>query len=96
MELVDWYNNGADPAKYPNRQRDKDDWGSFIVIKPDGIYSYEQSPTPVKLEDKNVACGSGRDFAITAMHLGKTAIEAVEIACLFDTGCGNGIDWMTL
>lgn len=36
--------------------------------------------------------GSGRDFAIAAMHCGKTAREAVEIASLYENGCGNGVD----
>jgi len=31
-----------------------------------------------------IACGSGRDFALGAMASGKTALEAVNIACKFD------------
>jgi ATP-dependent protease HslVU (ClpYQ) peptidase subunit len=46
----------------------------------------------VHYEDKKTATGSGRDYALAAMHCGKTAREAVEIACLFETGCGNGVD----
>ena len=48
-----------------------------------------------KVEDQFAAWGSGRDFALTAMHLGKSAREAVEIACLFENGCGNGVDVLT-
>ena len=34
------------------------------------------------------AIGSGRDFAFSAMHLGKTAIEAIKIASMFDVNTG--------
>lgn len=34
------------------------------------------------------AVGSGRDFAIAAMHYGKSAREAVELACLYDVSTG--------
>lgn len=51
--------------------------------------------TPVVLEEPFVAIGSGRDLALAAMHCGKSAVEAVEIACLYNSGCGNGIDVLT-
>lgn len=37
------------------------------------------------------AVGSGRDYALAAMHLGKTAAEAVAIAMEFDNGTGGDI-----
>jgi len=58
-----------------------------------------------RLEDKLVAfpvnspfhaAGSGRDYAIAAMHLGKTAREAVELACLYDIYTGGPITEITL
>jgi hypothetical protein len=36
------------------------------------------------IHDATAACGSGRDFALAAMHLGKTAVEAVEVSAKFD------------
>lgn len=38
---------------------------------------------------KQHAIGSGRDFALAAMHCGKSALEAVQIAGYFDTGTGG-------
>ena len=58
-----------------------------------------------RLEDKLVpfpitsafhAAGSGRDFAMAAMHMGKTAREAVELACLYDIYTGGPITEITL
>lgn len=96
-EITAWYIAGAAPDKYPESCRDKDDWPGLVVIKkergcPAQIMRYERTPFPYRIEDKHFALGSGRDYALVAMHLGKSAKEAVEIACLFDSGCGNGID----
>ena len=37
------------------------------------------------------AVGSGRDYALAAMHLGKTAAEAVSLAMVFDNGTGGNV-----
>lgn len=96
MEMLQWFKDGGDPAKFPACQRDKDDWGTFVVLSKTGLWVYERTPYPHKIEDDIWAGGSGRDFALMAMHLGKTAREAVELASLFENGCGNGVDAMTL
>ena len=96
-DMVAWVTAGCDPEKFPVNQKDEKLWASCLVILRDGkIFLYERSPNPCEIEDKFTACGSGRDYAIAAMHLGKSAREAVEIACLFDTGCGNGVDVLDL
>jgi hypothetical protein len=43
-----------------------------------------------------LAFGSGRDYAEAAMFLGCDAKRAVEVACQFQTDCGNGIDTLRL
>lgn len=90
--LAKWYADGADEAKFPDFQKDKDDWCRLIVADASGARFYERRPVSVRVEDRFYAWGSGRDFALAAMQCGKTAREAVEIAGLFDTGCGNGVD----
>lgn len=91
--MLEWIRNGRDPATFPASQRDKDDWQPMLVIELDGTPSvYERTPHPVRFEDRYCAIGSGRDFAMAALYLGKSAREAVEVACALDTGCGNGID----
>lgn len=90
--VVSWYANGADPTKWPTCQADKEAWARLIVFRKDGIYVYERQPFAVKCEDKFMAWGSGRDYAMGAMARGATARQAVEAACLFDTSCGMGID----
>lgn len=94
-ELVAWFKAGAVPKDYPERQS-ADDASTLLVIDASGIRTYERSPFPARIEDRTFAIGSGRDFALAAMHLGKTAAEAVAVAIALDSGCGNGIDTLQL
>jgi ATP-dependent protease HslVU (ClpYQ) peptidase subunit len=89
LSLVDWYAQGADPTKFPTIQA-TEEWMRLIVAVNKECYVYETTPHPIKVEDRYCAWGTGRDFALAAMHCGKTAEESVRIASLFDTNCGNG------
>jgi hypothetical protein len=74
--------------------------------KPDGLVEFvgilvDQNGRAYRLEEKLIrdpilehhhAVGSGAPFAITAMHLGKSAREAVLIAARFDPRTGGGVD----
>lgn len=92
-ELRDWWIAGAEASQWPTNGRDS----ALLVITPDSkaLY-YWDGPVPVELEDAFIAIGSGSDFATAAMYLGKSAREAVEVACRFSTCCGNGVDEIAL
>ena len=95
-EVVHWLGEGAQSDKMPAIQRDPKECVSALVIRPDGkVLQYENTPYPLLLENRKWAIGSGRDFAVTAMHLGRDAREAVENASIIDSGCGNGVDALT-
>lgn len=92
MEILDWLQAGAVPDRVPPFQR-TDDYVGVLRITPDRrILKYEKGPMPIRLETPFTAIGSGRDFAIAAMHCGMNSVKAVEISCLYDAGCGNGVD----
>lgn len=95
MALLAWLNAAQNPAAYPGEQKDNDT--SAFVVRPDGAaVSYGKTPYPQVIEDPLYAMGHGRDFALAAMHCGKTAREAVELTCRLDVFCGNGIDTLEL
>lgn len=96
LELVEWVRAGCIISNYPKSQEDKDSWDTLVVIDADGLRVYETRPYAIKFEDPFWACGSGRDYALAAMYLGKNAAEAVEIAGHFEISCGNGVDTLTL
>lgn len=90
--LAQWYEDGADPAKWPAFQSDKDSWTRLIVAKPTGIAVYEQYPVPMIQEGLQRAYGAGRDFALGALAMGADARRAVEIASELSDSCGMGVD----
>ena len=96
-QVLSWFKDGRYPDKFPPSQRDKDDWAPLLVVYPLGLVQiYERTPFPVTYEDKMIAIGRGRDYALAAMHCGKTAAEAVALTCLLDSSCGNGVDTLRL
>ena len=96
MDMLDWIRGGRVAADFPPAQRDEKTWATVVLISHDGVELYERTPSPIKIEDRYFATGAGRDYALAAMHLGKSAREGVEVACHFDVSCGNGIDTLTL
>jgi len=96
-EMRAWFEAGAEPSKMPAFQRTKDQFIEMMVIERDGsILKFDGSPIPFKIESPFYAIGSGREFALAAMHLGKTAREAIEVASALDCYTGNGIDILEL
>lgn len=92
---IQWVRDGMDRSQYPDAQ--KEDSCSLLIIHPDGaIHYYSKTPDPLAIECKTFAIGSGSEYADAALYLGKTAIEAVEVAIALDSGCGNGIDTLEL
>ncbi len=87
VSAVEWFNNGRDQANKPTLE-------SFIsIFIPDGNgvameYGSRLIPTFVSLP---WAAGTGRDFAKSAMMLGKDAHDAVEFACSLDIYSGGEV-----
>ena len=95
MALLAWLDAARNPAAYPEAQKENDTCA--LVINQNGVaWSYGKTAYPQRIESVPYAFGHGRDFALAALHLGKTAREAVEVACALDLTCGNGIDSLTL
>lgn len=94
--LLQWFNDGADPTKWPSKT---DDTAGILFITTGGEvrgYSGDDGPHYLIYESRFVAFGAGRDYALAAMHLGYDARKAVEVACALDVNCGNGIDTLEL
>jgi len=50
----------------------------------------------MKIEDKVWAIGTGMQYALGALHLGKTPLEACKVASKFDVSTGMGFKEYTL
>mgnify|MGYP001612490594 CR=1 FL=1 len=87
-----WLNGGDDKPAI-----DKDDDFDGVLIKPDGTaWMLNKKLHLIAIESPYFSTGSGRDFALLAMKLGKTAREAVELACELDIWSGMGITELTI
>lgn len=69
---------------------------TVLELRNDGIWIYESTIIPARIKNDFWAVGTGANFAIAAMHLGKSPKEAVEIACLYDTSSHPPIDHLKL
>lgn len=96
LEMVKWFQDGRDAKALPAFQSALTDYVPMMAISKDGVFLFENGPIPFKVEEPFFAIGSGRDIALTALHLGLGAVRAVQIACELNTGCGNGVDTLEL
>lgn len=90
LVMMDWYVKGADPANFPDSQK-SEHWARLIVAAKHGVKVYENLPYPMPHHGVG-AWGSGRDYALGALHVGADAKLAAESACRWSTGCGYGVD----
>ncbi len=97
--LALYYRAGAKPKDFPDSQLNDDDRVDFVVVTPERkVFLWQGAAYPQDMSlNKQYAIGSGRDFALAAMYLGKTAPEAVELAGRFDTGTdSDGVEFICL
>lgn len=91
-EFFAWFEAGADPKTYPKRDLNEEYFTAIVILPGPVLHRYEVVGVPFVVECEKHAIGSGRDYAAMAMHLGKTAAEACELAMVFDENSGNGVD----
>lgn len=96
MLMLKWFEDGAKEEDWPEPFDDELETAILVVTPAGDVLSYERFPYPIRMENEFHAIGSGRDFAICAMHLGFGPERAVEIASELDSGTGNGIDVIVL
>ena len=57
---------------------------TILELRSDGIWVYENTIIPVHIKNDYWAVGTGANFAIAAMRLGLSPMEAIEISTEFD------------
>lgn len=96
VEWIAQTRKGSDAGQYPAADREGDIGCAVMVIDQHGIWMWKNVPFPTKLEDEYVAIGSGRDFALGAIHRNADAAQAVITASVFDVYCGGGVDLLSM
>lgn len=91
--LIEWLESGAVVDKFPDGKHEC----QLLVVNLDGsLHFYDEGPVPIPIEDEYTAIGHGRDYAIGAMACGASSVKAVDVACKYDSYCGNGVDVLRL
>lgn len=67
-----------------------------LVLNQRGLFYYSDCVEPDRLQDKYFAIGAGADIALTAMHLGKSPTEAVQLACKLNVHSGPPVKTLIL
>ena len=96
VAILRWIKNGRKDEDWPELQYENSDC-SVLYVDPDGVVMmYDRYPIPIVLEQDIHAIGSGRDFALAALHLGLGPVKAIEVASALDCYTGAGIDVISL
>lgn len=77
--------------KYNDTKPELEDSFSGIIVRKGVAFRVEQKLIESPIQESHHAIGSGSPYAMMAMHLGKTAEEAVVLASLFDSDTNNQI-----
>ena len=92
--MVNWVSGGMDPKQFP-AIKDDDQLTMFVIPKVGLPVRFENSQFPIPIEDKWFAAGTGCDYAYGAMEMGADSKRAVQVACVYDIYCGQGVDTLT-
>lgn len=74
---------------YPSYNKDSDDPAIIVVARNTGAVYRHVAGVFARVSRPFHAVGSGRDYALAAMHLGRDAVEAVRVAAEFDVNTGG-------
>lgn len=88
LVFVDWYGSGKPiPDVFLHLGGDF----TCLVLRPDGLYEFDVYCHGERVDEEFYAAGSGAKAALAALHCGKSAIEAVRIACRIDPYSGGRV-----
>ena len=95
MVFVDWYgSNGEVPVILRDAHLDED--FDVLILDRGKVYTANHLCRPIEVIDSFIAIGSGRKAALAAMHCGRSAREAVAVACKIDPFSALPITTMTM
>lgn len=96
MVFYDWF--GDLPKEPPSILRDAhlDEDFDVLVLDRGKVYTANHLCRLIEVKDPFIAIGSGRKAALAAMHCGRSAREAVAIACKVDPFSAPPIVTMTM
>lgn len=89
--FFNWYKSGC-----PTEKPDLEDDFEGVVIRKGKCYFLAKTLVMVEVKTKKYALGAGAQFAMAALHCGKTAVEAVKVAIRLNHESGGKVVSLTL
>lgn len=90
MQFVRWYGDHRKPRP------DKDAGIECIVVDAQGVAIWNEALSRIHPLGDFCAVGTGQAAAMAAMHAGATALEAVQIASVYDRDTGGEVQTIEL
>ena len=89
-----WWASGCegDPPEASEKEQEDGYICQGILATKEGLFLLEDGVFPIVIKADYLAVGSGSDYAIAAMEMGKSAKEAVAEAAKHDIYTGGDID----
>ena len=99
MLMMEWFLHGAQRDDFPSELQKTEGNSCVLLVIVAGevpeIRRYDIVHIPTIIKGKFYSVGSGSASALAAMHCGKNAIEAVQIAHMFDCRTGDQVETLT-
>jgi len=94
--LIDWFEKGADVGKLPATPHG---WTLAVVERRGGEWvstQYDNGQPHGCAMPAKWAIGTGKEFALGAMHVGASALDAVSAARDLDVHTGGPLQWFSV
>lgn len=88
MVFIDWYGTKERPPEALAHLFDEGEDFEALIWTGKKLFEANRLCRLVEIEDKYYAIGSGAPYALAAMDCGKSAAEAIRIACRRDNNSG--------
>lgn len=95
-DMLQWFQAGRVAADFPKLAETQASTTALFVHNDGSVLIYTKNAYPIREAEKFYAIGSGRYYALAAMHLGKSAAVGVRTAIALTNTCGRGVDTLTL
>lgn len=95
---IEFFRNGSfpeDELSFDRFGKNGPDDTQFILMTKSRCFEFDVSLVPQDITKFPAAFGTGKDIAYAAMVMGKTAREAVAVACKLDIHSSKPVRWIT-
>lgn len=94
--FTQWVLDGEEKFKRPGLRAEDENSAGAIIIRANGAMEEHDFMGWHPVSGEFWAAGTGAEAALGALHMGASAIEAVEVASKICIHCGGGVDSVSL